>query len=222
MWEIIKAGGPVMWPIIALSITAAAILLERLWSLQDERVIPRELTDKVWKLVESGLLTDKHVAALAQNSALGQILAAGLANRQRSREHIKEAIEDTGRHVVHELERFLNMLGTIAAVSPLLGLLGTVIGIITAFNAITQQGVGDPKMLSGGIGQALIATAAGLIVAIPSLMGYRYLRGKVDGLVIAMEKEALKLVRSLDERRAAADPLVEHERLASPPSASAA
>ena len=221
MWEIIKAGGPVMWPIIALSITAAAILLERLWSLQDERVIPSELTNKVWKLVESGQLTDKHVAALTQNSALGQILAAGLANRHRSREHIKEAIEDTGRHVVHELERFLNMLGTIAAVSPLLGLLGTVIGIITAFNAITQQGVGDPKMLSGGIGQALIATAAGLIVAIPSLMGYRYLRGKVDGLVIGMEKEALKLVRALDERRAA-DPLIEHERLASPPSASAA
>jgi biopolymer transport protein ExbB len=221
MWEIIKAGGPVMWPIIALSITAAAILLERLWSLQDERVIPKELTNKVWKLVESGQLTDKHVAALTQNSALGQILAAGLANRERSREHIKEAIEDTGRHVVHELERFLNMLGTIAAVSPLLGLLGTVIGIITAFNAITQQGVGDPKMLSGGIGQALIATAAGLIVAIPSLMGYRYLRGKVDGLVIGMEKEALKLVRALDERRAA-DPLIEHERLTSPPSASAA
>ena len=221
MWEIIKAGGPVMWPIIALSITAAAILLERLWSLQDERVIPKELTDKVWKLVASGQLTDKHVAALAQNSALGQILAAGLANRHGGREQIKEAIEDTGRHVVHELERFLNMLGTIAAVSPLLGLLGTVIGIITAFNAITQQGVGDPKMLSGGIGQALIATAAGLIVAIPSLMGYRYLRGKVDGLVIAMEKEALKLVRSLDEQRAA-DPLIEHERLTSPPSASAA
>ena len=221
MWEIIKAGGPVMWPIIALSITAAAILLERLWSLQDERVLPKALTDKVWKLVESGQLTDKHVAALAQNSALGQILAAGLANRHRGREHIKEAIEDTGRHVVHELERFLNMLGTIAAVSPLLGLLGTVIGIITAFNAITHQGVGDAKVLSGGIGQALIATAAGLIVAIPSLMGYRYLRGKVDGLVIAMEKEALKLVRFLDERRVA-DPLVEHERLESPPSASAA
>jgi biopolymer transport protein ExbB len=221
MWEIIKAGGPVMWPIIALSITAAAILLERLWSLQDERVIPKELTEKVWKLVESGQLTDKHVAALAQNSALGQILAAGLANRHRSREHVKEAIEDTGRHVVHELERFLNMLGTIAAVSPLLGLLGTVIGIITAFNAITQQGVGDPKMLSGGIGQALIATAAGLIVAIPSLMGYRYLRGKVDGLVIAMEKEALKLVRSLDERRDA-DPLIEQAAISGPASASAA
>jgi biopolymer transport protein ExbB len=220
MWEIIKAGGPVMWPIIALSITAAAILLERLWSLQDERVIPRELTNKVWKLVESGQLTEKHVAALAQNSALGQILAAGLANRHRSRDYIKEAIEDTGRHVVHELERFLNLLGTIAAVSPLMGLLGTVIGIITAFNAITHQGVGDPKVLSGGIGQALIATAAGLIVAIPSLMGYRYLRGKVDALVISMEKEALKLVRALDERRS--DLLIDHEQLANPPSASAA
>ncbi len=221
MWEIIKAGGPVMWPIITLSIIAAAILLERLWSLQDERVIPKELTEKVWKLVESGQLTDKHVAALGQNSALGQILAAGLASRHRGREHIKEAIEDTGRHVVHELERFLNMLGTIAAVSPLLGLLGTVIGIITAFNAITQQGVGDPKMLSGGIGQALIATAAGLIVAIPSLMGYRYLRGKVDGLVIAMEKEALKLVRSLDERRDS-DPLIEQAAIGRAESASAA
>ena len=221
MWEIIKAGGPVMWPIIALSITAAAILLERLWSLQERRVIPAELTAKVWRLVETGQLTDKHVAALSQNSGLGQILAAGLANRDRGREYIKEAIEDTGRHVVHELERFLNMLGTIAAVSPLLGLLGTVIGIISAFSAITHQGVGDPKVLSGGIGQALITTAAGLIVAIPSLMGYRYLRGRVDQLVIAMEKEALKLVQALDRHRAR-DPLLEHERLGAPPSASAA
>ena len=221
MWEIIKAGGPVMWPIISLSIAAAAILLERLWSLQERRVIPPELTAKVWRLVESGQLTDKHVAALAENSGLGQILAAGLANRDRGREYVKEAIEDTGRHVVHELERFLNMLGTIAAVSPLLGLLGTVIGIIAAFSAITHQGVGDPKVLSGGIGQALITTAAGLIVAIPSLMGYRYLRGRVDQLVIAMEKEALKLVHALDRHRAG-DPLLEHERLGAPPSVSAA
>jgi len=202
MWEIIKAGGPVMWPILALSVASAAILLERLWSLQEQRIIPRELTDKVWKLVESGQLTDRHIAAIAQNSALGQILAAGLANRHRPREWVKEAIEDTGRHVAHELERFLNMLGTIAAVSPLMGLLGTVIGIITAFNAITHDGVGDPKVLSGGIGQALITTAAGLVVAIPSLMGYRYLRGRVDELVIAMEKEALRLVQSLDAQRA--------------------
>jgi len=221
MWEIIKAGGPVMWPIIALSIGATAILLERLWSLQERRVIPPELRVKVWKLVETGQLTDRHISALEQNSALGQILAAGLANRNRPREYVKEAIEDTGRHVVHELERFLNMLGTIAAVSPLLGLLGTVTGIIVAFNAITHQGVGDPKMLSGGIGQALICTAAGLIVAIPSLMGYRYLRGRVDGLVVSMEKEALKLVRSLDGFRAI-DPMLEREPMRNPESASAA
>jgi biopolymer transport protein ExbB len=221
MWEIIKAGGPVMWPIIALSVLAAAILLERLWSLQERRIIPPELREKVWKLVESGQLTDRHIAALAQNSALGQILAAGLANRHRPREYVKEAIEDTGRHVVHELERFLNMLGTIAAVSPLMGLLGTVTGIIVAFNAITHSGIGDPKVLSGGIGQALITTAAGLIVAIPSLMGYRYLRGRVDELVIAMEKEALKLVHSLDQIRLI-DPMLDREPVRRPSSVSAA
>lgn len=201
MWEIIKAGGPVMWPIIALSIAAAAIILERLWSLQPARINPPELTDKIWKLVAAGQLTDRHVEAIAQNSALGQVLAAGLSNRHRPREWVKEAIEDTGRHVAHELERFLNLLGTIAAVSPLMGLLGTVIGIISAFNAITHDGVGDPKVLSGGIGQALVTTAAGLCVAIPSLMGYRYLRGRVDELVIAMEKEALRLIQSLDAQR---------------------
>ncbi len=221
MWEIIKAGGPVMWPIIALSILATAIFLERLWSLQERRVIPPELREKVWKLVESGQLTDRHISALAQNSALGQLLAAGLANRQRPREYVKEALEDTGRHVVHELERFLNMLGTIAAVSPLMGLLGTVTGIIVAFNAITHQGVGDPKVLSGGIGQALITTAAGLIVAIPSLMAYRYLRGRVDALVVSMEKEALKLVRSLDAIRGI-EPMLEGEALRAAESASAA
>ena len=212
MWEIIKAGGPVMWPIIFCSIAAVAIILERLWSLQDSRVIPPNLAEKVWKLVESHSLTDKHVVALAQNSPLGRILAAGVANRHRTRDIIKESIEDAGRHVVHELDRFLNMLGTIAAVSPLLGLLGTVVGIISAFNAITSQGVGDPRALSGGIGQALIATAAGLCVAIPSLMGYRYLRGKVERLVVEMEKEALKLVQALDSQRDR-DPILESERL---------
>ncbi len=202
MWEIIKAGGPVMWPIIALSITAAAIVVERLWSLQADRVSPSDLIDKIWKLVAAGQINDKHIEVIAENSPLGRILAAGLANRHRPREWVKEAIEDTGRHVAHELDRFLNLLGTIAAVSPLMGLLGTVIGIISAFNAITHDGVGDPKVLSGGIGQALITTAAGLMVAIPSLMGYRYLRGRVDELIIAMEKQAIRLVQSLDTQRA--------------------
>lgn len=209
MWEIFKTGGPVMWPILLCSIIAAAILLERLWSLQDRRVVPPDLAGKVWKLVESRQLTDRHVTALAQNSPLGRVLAAGLANRHRGREIIKEAIEDTGRHVVHELERFLNALGTIAAISPLLGLLGTVTGIIAAFNAITSQGVGDPRVLAGGIGEALITTAAGLLVAIPSLVGYRYLRGRVDGLVVDMEKEALRLVQALDVQARAEQTLAE-------------
>jgi len=198
MWEIIQAGGPVMWPIILCSVGAAAIILERVWSLQEKRVIPRELTDKVWKLVETRTLTDRHIEALEHNSPLGRVLAAGLANRDKGRDLMKEVIEDTGRHVVHELERFLNSLGTIAAITPLLGLLGTVTGMISAFEAITSQGVGDARVLSGGIGEALITTAAGLIVAIPSLIGYRYLRGKVDMLVVEMEKEAIKLVQSFD------------------------
>lgn len=203
MWEIIKAGGPVMWPIIVCSIGAAAIILERLWTLQEKRVIPRTLTDKVWKLVETRTLTDRHITALEHNSPLGRILAAGLMNRDRGREIMKEVIEDTGRHVVHELERFLNALGTIAAISPLLGLLGTVTGMVSAFEAITAQGVGDARVLSGGIGEALITTEAGLIVAIPALIGYRYLRGRVDMLVVEMEKEAIKLVRAFDRLGAA-------------------
>ena len=195
-----------MWPILLCSVVAMAIIGERLWSLQESRVIPTEISARVWQLVAAGELNDKHVAALEQNSPLGRVLAAGLMQRDKPRELVKEAVEDAGRHVVHELDQFLNMLGTIAAVSPLLGLLGTVIGIISAFNAITHGGVGDPRALSGGIGQALIATAAGLCVAIPSLVGYRYLRGRVDRLVIRMEKDALKLVQAIDEQRTVPEP----------------
>lgn len=198
MWEIVRAGGPLMWPIILCSITAAAIMLERLWTLQEKRVLPRDLTDRVWKLIEANQVSDKVVSALEQNSPLGRVLAAGLSSRHRGREVMMERLEDTGRHVVHELERFLNTLGTIASVSPLLGLLGTVTGIIKAFDAIQAGGMGDPRALSGGISEALITTAAGLVVAIPALISYRYLRGKVDRIVIAMEKDALKLADAVD------------------------
>jgi biopolymer transport protein ExbB len=214
MWEIIIAGGPVMWPIMLCSVAAAAIILERIWTLQRKRIIPQELTERVWKLVETRTLNDRHIEALGRNSPLGRVLAAGLANHDKGRDIMKEAIEDTGRHVVHELERFLNALGTIAAISPLLGLLGTVIGMIEAFDAITSQGVGDPRMLSGGIGEALITTAAGLIVAIPALLGYRYLRGVVDFLVVEMEKEAMKLVQAFDTMTAKA-PAVRRREAAS-------
>ena len=193
MWEIVRAGGPLMWPIILCSIAAAAIVLERLWTLQDRRVHPRELTQKVWQLIESNQINDKVIQALEQNSPLGRVLAAGLANRHRTREVMMERLEDTGRHVIYELERFLGALGTIAAVSPLLGLLGTVVGIIRAFNAIQAGGMGDSRALSGGIGESLVATAAGLIVAIPALLAHRALRAKVDRIVIEIEKDAVRL-----------------------------
>ena len=198
MWEIVRAGGWMMGPIILFSIIAVAIILERLWTLQDRRVLPPDLTKRVWQLVEANQVSDQVIVALAQNSPLGKVLAAGLANRHRSREALMERLEDAGRHVVHELERFLNMLGTIAGVSPLLGLLGTVGGIIKAFNAINAGGMGDPRMLSGGIAQALVTTAAGLCVAIPALIAYRYLRGRVDRIVIEIEKDAISLADALE------------------------
>jgi biopolymer transport protein ExbB len=198
MWEIVRAGGPIMWPIILCSIIAAAIILERLWTLQERRVLPAELVQKLWGLVEANQVNDKVIAALEQNSPLGRVLASGLTYRNRPREVMMERLEDTGRHVIHELERFLNTLGTIAGISPLLGLLGTVTGIIKAFNAIQAGGMGDPRMLSGGIAEALITTAAGLIVAIPALFAYRYLRGKVERYVIAMEKHAIRLADAVE------------------------
>ena len=200
MWEIIRAGGGFMWPIILCSVAAVAIILERLWALQSNRVIPRDLPQKVWNWIEADQLNEKLIVALEKNSPLGKLLAIGLSNRYKSRALMVERLEDGGRHVVHELERFLNTLGTIASVAPLLGLLGTVAGIIHAFNAITANGIGDPRTLSGGIGEALITTAAGLSVAIPSLIAYRFLHGKVERLVIRMEKETMKLVDALDER----------------------
>jgi biopolymer transport protein ExbB len=201
MWEIVRAGGWVMWLIIPCSMIAVAITLERFWTLQDKRVLPRELPSKVWQLIETNQVNDKVIAALEQNSPLGRVLAAGLANRHRPREILMERLEDTGRHVVHELERFLNTLGTIAGVSPLLGLLGTVTGIIRAFNVIEAGGMGDPRALSGGIAEALICTVAGLFVAIPSLIFYRYFRGRVDGIVVEMEKHAIRMADALEAAR---------------------
>lgn len=202
MIEIIKAGGWLMLPILLCSVVAAAIIIERLWTLQRRRVIPRDLAAKVRAWAQDRRLDERHLQALAANSPMGKILAAGLAKRQDSREVMKETIEDTGRQVVHDLERYLNSLGTIAAISPLLGLLGTVIGMVKVFSAITVAGVGNPAVLAGGISEALITTAAGLCVAIPSLIGYRYLRGRVDELVVEMEKEATELVDTLHRRPA--------------------
>ena len=198
MWELVRAGGPFMAPIILCSIAAVGILLERLWTLQRKRVLPEELIKKLSSFAEGGQVTPKFIDALEKNSPLGRVLAAALANRDRGREIMMERVQDTGRHVVHELERFLNTLGTIASISPLLGLLGTVTGIIRAFNAVMLGGMGDPRLLAGGISEALITTAGGLAVAIPSFIAYRYLRGKVERIVIDMEKIAVTFADSLN------------------------
>ena len=197
MLEIVQAGGWLMLPIIACSVAAVAIVLERLWSLQRKRVLPQEVTAQVWEWVRTNQLDGKPIQLLHDSSPLGEVLAAGLLHRHSPREVLKESIEDSGRHVVHELERFLNPLGTIAAISPLLGLLGTVSGMIKAFTTITSQGVGHPEVLAGGIAEALITTAAGLSVAIPALIAYRYLRRRVDGLVVLLEKESIRFVELL-------------------------
>src|SRR5688572_26630406 len=198
MWELVQAGGYFMWPIILCSVAAVGILLERLWTLQRKRVLPEELIKKVSQLAEAGQVNAKVIEALEKNSPLGRVMAAALANRDRGRDIMMERVQDTGRHVVHELERFLNSLGTIASISPLLGLLGTVTGIIRAFNAVMLGGMGDPRLLAGGISEALITTAGGLAVAIPSFIAYRYLRGKVERIVIDMEKIAVAFADSLN------------------------
>lgn len=201
MLEIVIAGGWVMVPIILCSVMAAAIILERLWTLQSRRVIPQDLSRQVWDWVSHNQLTHQHIQELRINSPLGQVLSAGLASRQQDRVAMKEAIEDAGRHVVHELERYLNTLGTIATVSPLLGLLGSVTGMIRTFGALTSGVAGDPAALAGGISEALITTAAGLMVAIPALVGYRYLRGRVETLAVKMEKEVIALVEALQRKQ---------------------
>ncbi len=198
-----RAGGWLMWPILACSVVALAIILERLWSLRRRRVMPPGLMEQVWQWQRDQALTPERIQALALGSPLGRLLSAGLVNRNHSREVMKEAINDVGRQVVANLERYLNTLGTIASVSPLLGLLGTVFGMIDIFTVIIDAGVGNPGVLAGGISEALLTTAAGLTVAIPSLMFHRYFNGRVNQFALAMEEEALNLVEVIKGEREA-------------------
>ena len=198
MLEIILAGGWMMVPILLCSTFAVAIVIERFWTLRKSKVTPDGLAVMVEDWATRHELDERHLEQLRAESPLGRVYAAALRNRRRSRELIKEAVEDTGRHVVHDLERFLNPLGTIAGITPLLGLLGTVIGMIEVFSAIMVSGVGDANVLAGGISQALITTASGLTVAIPSYFFYRYFTGKVSEYVITMEEKAIKLIECIE------------------------
>jgi len=197
--ELIKAGGWVMAPLILLAVVATAIIIERFWSLRRKEVLPPGLGEEVREWARGRQLDPAHIDVLRRNSPLGELLAAALDVRYRPRELIKERVEDVGRHVMHELERFMNTLGSIASVGPLLGLLGTVIGMIEMFLKILTTGVGDVNQLAGGIGKALICTATGLCVAIPALMFHRYFRGVIAAYVVEMEKQAIALLDTIDE-----------------------
>ncbi|MCU0835413.1 MAG: MotA/TolQ/ExbB proton channel family protein [Chromatiaceae bacterium] len=201
MLEVLQAGGWLMLPILACSVAAMAIVLERLWTLRRRRIMPDKLVNQVFQLHARNQLTSERIAEIRDGSPLGRMLTAGLVNRNHSREVMKEAINDTGRQVVADMERYLNTLATIASVTPLLGLLGTVFGMIDIFGVIMDAGVGNPGVLAGGISKALITTAAGLSVAIPALMFHRYLDSRVTKLTIAMEEQALRLVEVIKGQR---------------------
>ena len=201
MWELVKAGGWMMLPIILCSIAAAGIVAERLWTLRPARVTPANLLAQVWRWIKDKKLNNQKLKELREHSPLGQILAAGLANSKHGREIMKECIEEAAARVIHELERYLNALGTIAGIAPLLGLLGTVLGMIEIFSSFMGSGMANAPMLAGGISKALITTAVGLMVVIPALFFHRYLQRRVDELVVGMEQEAIKLVEMVQGDR---------------------
>ena len=197
MLEIFQSGGWLMVPILMCSIVAAAICVERLWSLQRSRIVPKNLLAQIWSALKTSDLDSQKLRELRSNSPLGQILAAGIANAKRGREIMKEAMEEAASQVSHDLQRYMTTLGIIASISPLLGLLGTVVGMIQVFTALMLEGAGNANVLAGGISQALITTAAGLSVAIPALMFHRFFLRRVDELMISMEQEAVKLAEIL-------------------------
>jgi len=199
VWELVKAGGIMMFPIILCSIVAMGIIIERLIVLRTTKVAPSDLLAKVWNWFKSGQIDQLRLAELRKDSPLGQILSAGLSSATKGREQMKEAIEEAGGFVIHSLERYLNTLGTIAAISPLLGLLGTVFGLIEIFSAFLAGGTPDAGKLAGGIAMALVTTASGLIVAIPAVFFHRFLLRKVDDLVVAMEQNVTRLVDAIDD-----------------------
>lgn len=197
MLEMVKSGGWLMVPLLLASVLALAIILERAWTLRSRRVAPPDLLADVWTQLQAGELKGEALRNLQAGSPLGALLAAGLVNARHGREMTKEAIENAATPVVHELERYLSLLGTIALISPLLGLLGTVVGIIDAFLVVTAGGIGDPTALAGGISKALVTTASGIAVAIPAMIMHRYYLRHIQTLTVSMEQQAVKLIDML-------------------------
>lgn len=200
MWEIILAAGWPIWPLIFASIIALAIIGERFWSLRAEIVAPSDLLPEVQKLLNQGTIKKDVIAKIEEHSLLGEIFASALNNSNSSAAHIKEAIEESGRSVNYKLEKYLSILGTIAAVAPLLGLLGTVIGMVDLFSSFTSSGH-DVAVFARGISVALYNTATGIIVAVPAMIFYRYFRSRVEDLIFDMEQQAIKLIELMGVRK---------------------
>jgi len=200
VFALIEAAGWPIWPLLIASVISLAIIGERGWSLRGSMVAPKDLLNQVIQEYKQNGVNPQTLARLSAGSPLGQILAAGLKNVKNTPQVMKEALDDTGRAVAHDLERFLNTLGTIASISPLLGLLGTVIGMIEIFGSQAPSG-SNPIVLAHGISVALYNTAMGLVVAIPSMIFYRHFRGRVDSLIVDMESQAVKLVEILHGER---------------------
>nr|WP_081027212.1 MotA/TolQ/ExbB proton channel family protein [Pseudomonas syringae group genomosp. 3] len=195
VWELVKSGGWMMLPIILSSIAAAGIIIERLWTLRASRIAPPHLLGQAWQWIQEKKLDNEKLKQLRADSPLGEILAAGLANSKHGREIMKECIEEAAARVIHDLERYLSALGSIAAMAPLLGLLGTVLGMIEIFGSFNSTGAtANAGVLASGISKALICTASGLIVAIPAIFFHRFLQSRVDELVVDMEQQAIRLV----------------------------
>ncbi|AOE49877.1 MotA/TolQ/ExbB proton channel family protein [Kangiella sediminilitoris] len=201
LFDLLKAGGWTMLPIAICSLVAVGIIVERFWALKRERILPKHLVAQVWTWIKQGQFDKEKMRELKASSELGEVLTAGLLNHQYGREAMKASIDEAGRAVVVRLERYLNMLGSIALVAPLLGLLGTVIGMIKVFTVMRIEGVGNANALAGGISEALVTTAAGMAVAIPTLVMHRLFIRRVEELVADMEQEALKMVEVLHGER---------------------
>ncbi len=200
MLSLIQAAGWPIWPIIIASVVAMGIIVERMWTLRLSVISPKELLPRVLNEYKRNGVNPEMIVRLQQHSPLGEILATGLKNVKSSREVMKESIEESGRVVVHDLNRYLTTLGTIAALSPLMGLFGTLVGMIEIFGSNSPAG-SNPAQLAYGISVALYNAAFGILVAIPSMIFYRYFRSRVDDFVIEMELQALKLVEIVHGER---------------------
>ena len=201
MYQFVMKGGYLMYPIMFCSVLTLAILFERLFALRRSRVIPERFIIEVSDLVRQQRMEDAMTQCRLNDSSIARVLMAGISRHHKSRPQVKEAIEDVGRLEAANLERFLTILGTIAGIAPLLGLLGTVTGMIKAFNVISHAGIGNPQMLAGGISEALITTAAGLTVAIPAFVFYKLLRSRVDKRILRMERVSIEVLDLIDHEK---------------------